>query len=85
MEKIPKMSGILQGNCSETCRNTPQKRPMNGFPKKNSLTRHRCFLGTPAATSYKKNKYLVKVHEALFCYNTYVFLGIAKDSSDCLW
>ena len=39
MEKIPKMSGVLRGNCCETCRNIPQKTHMNGFIKKNSLTR----------------------------------------------
>ena len=25
MEKIPKMSGVLQGGCCETCCNIPQK------------------------------------------------------------
>ena len=43
MEKIPKMSGVLRGNCCETCRNIPQKTPMNGFTKKNSLTRQMLF------------------------------------------
>ena len=33
------MSGILQGNCSETCRNIPQNTRMNGFAKKNPLAR----------------------------------------------
>ena len=38
MEKIPKMSGVLQGSCCETCRNIPHKTPMKEFTKKNSLT-----------------------------------------------
>ena len=37
------MSGVLQGNCCETCLNIPQKAPMNGFTKKNSLTREMLF------------------------------------------
>ena len=32
------MSGVLRGSSCETCRNIPQKTPMNGFTKKNSLT-----------------------------------------------
>ena len=28
MQKIPKMSGVLRGNCCETCRNIPQKTPL---------------------------------------------------------
>ena len=44
MKKIPKMSGVLRGNCGETCRNIPQKTPMNGFTKKSSLTRRMLFL-----------------------------------------
>ena len=39
MKQIPKMSAILRGNYRETCRNIPQKTPMNGFTKENSLTR----------------------------------------------
>ena len=31
------MSGILRGNCCETCHNIPQKTPVNGFTKKNFL------------------------------------------------
>ena len=35
MKKIPKIRSVLQGNCCETCRNIPQKTPMNGeFTKK---------------------------------------------------
>ena len=41
---LPKMSGVLRGNCCETCRNIFQKTPMNGFTKKNSLTRQMLFL-----------------------------------------
>ena len=33
------MSGVLQGNCCQTCRKIPQKTHMNGCTKKNSLTR----------------------------------------------
>ena len=40
MKKIPKASGVLRGNCCETCCNISQKTPMNGLTKKNSLTRH---------------------------------------------
>ena len=40
MKKKPNMSGVLRGNFCETCRNVPQKTPMNRFTKKNSLTRH---------------------------------------------
>ena len=43
MKKIPNMSGVLRGNSCETCRNIPQKVPMNGFTKKNSLTRQMLF------------------------------------------
>ena len=43
MKQIPKMNDILRGNCCETCRNTPQKTLMNGFTKKNSLTRQMIF------------------------------------------
>ena len=43
MEKIPKMSGVLRGNCCETCRNIPQKAPMKKFTMKNSLTRQMLF------------------------------------------
>ena len=32
------MSGVLRGNCCETCRNILQKGSMNEFTKKNSLT-----------------------------------------------
>ena len=31
MEKMPKISGVLRGNCCETCCNILQKTPMNGF------------------------------------------------------
>ena len=40
MTQIPKLSGTLQGNSYETCRNSPQKIPMNGFTKKYSLRGH---------------------------------------------
>ena len=33
MEKIPKMSGVLQGSCCETCGNILQKTPMKDFTK----------------------------------------------------
>ena len=52
MKQIPKMSGFLRGNSCETCHNIPQKTPMNGFIKKNFLTRQ-MHLGTPVATSYR--------------------------------
>ena len=42
MEKIPKMSGVLRGNCFETC-NIPQKTPMKKFTKKNYLIRQMLF------------------------------------------
>ena len=34
MEKIPRMSGVLRGNCCETCLNIPQKSPINEFTEK---------------------------------------------------
>ena len=37
------MSGALRGNCCETCCNIPQKTPMNGFTKKNSLRKQMFF------------------------------------------
>ena len=37
------MSGVLRDNCWETCRNIPQKTPMNDFTKYNSLTRQMLF------------------------------------------
>ena len=43
MEKIPKMSVVLRGNCCETCRNIPQKTSMKKFTRKNSLTRQMHF------------------------------------------
>ena len=43
MKQIPKMSGILRGNCCETCRNIPRKTPTNVVSKKNSLTRQMLF------------------------------------------
>ena len=43
MKQTLKMSGILGGNYFETYRNIPQKTPMNGFAKKNSLTRQMLF------------------------------------------
>ena len=46
MKKIPKMSGVLRGNCCEICRNIPQKTPMNGCTNKNSLTRQMLFGNT---------------------------------------
>ena len=36
---MPKATGVLRGNCCETCRNIPQKTPMDEFTKKNSLAR----------------------------------------------
>ena len=38
------MSGVLRGNCCETCHNIPQKIPTKKFTKKNSLTRQMQFL-----------------------------------------
>ena len=67
MNKIPNMSGILRGNCCETC-HIPQKTPMNGFTKKNPLTRKMLY-----RNACRKEKY------------TYIYFGIAKDSSDCFW
>ena len=43
MKQIPKMSRILLGNCCETCHNVPQITPMNGYARKNSLTKHMLF------------------------------------------
>ena len=46
MEKIPKISGVLRGNCCEACRNIPKKtqqQPMKKFTNKNSLTRQMLF------------------------------------------
>ena len=63
------MSGVLRGNCCETYRNIPQKTLMNGCTKKNSLTR----------------QILFREALPLFCYNTYISLGIAKNLSDCFW
>ena len=37
------MSGVLRGNCCATYRNIPKKTLMNGFSKKNSLTRQMLF------------------------------------------
>ena len=52
MGKIPEISGVLRGNCCETCHYIPQKMPMMEFIKKNSITRQK-LLGTSAATFYK--------------------------------
>ena len=52
MEKIPKMSGVLRGNCCETCRNIPQKEPMKKFYQQEFFSKA-CFSGTSAASSYK--------------------------------
>ena len=43
MQKIPKMSVVFRGNCCETCRNIPQKTPMNGLTKNNPLIRSYAF------------------------------------------
>ena len=52
MEKIPKMSGVLQGGSCETCCNIPQKKHLwSGLPS--SLQQDRCLFETSAATSYK--------------------------------
>ena len=37
------MSGVLQGNCYESCRNIPRKAPIKEFTKKNCLTRQMLF------------------------------------------
>ena len=37
------MSGVLLGNCSETCCDIPQKALMKEFTKKNCLTRQMIF------------------------------------------
>ena len=42
-EKIPKISGVLRGNCLETCCNILQKVLIKKFTKKNSLTRQVLF------------------------------------------
>ena len=52
MEKIPKMSRVLRGNCCETCRNIPQKEPMKKFYQQEFFSKA-CFSGTSAASSYK--------------------------------
>ena len=39
MEKIPKMDGVLRGNCCQTCRNIPLKTPMKKLTMKDSLIR----------------------------------------------
>ena len=39
MEKIPKVSGVLRGNCREGCLSIPQKTPMKEFAKKSCLTK----------------------------------------------
>ena len=41
MEKTPKVSDVLRGNCCQTCRNIPQKTPMKKLTKKNSLINKR--------------------------------------------
>ena len=51
------MSGILRGNCCETCRNIPQKTPMNGFTKKNSLTRKMLFWNVGSNVLQIKKKF----------------------------
>ena len=51
MEKTPKMSGVLRGNCCETCPNISQKTSIKEFTKKSSLARQILY-GTSAATSY---------------------------------
>ena len=49
---MEKMSGILGGDCGETCRNITLKTSINKFIKKN-FPQDRYFFGTTAATSYK--------------------------------
>ena len=41
--RAPKIGAVLRGNCCETCLDIPQKTTMNGFTKKNSLTRQKLF------------------------------------------
>ena len=55
MEKIPKISSILRGNCCEICINIPHETPMNKFTKRNALARQMLFFGTSAVTSFKTN------------------------------
>ena len=43
MEKIPKMSDVLQGICGKTYCNIPQKTSMKEFTNKNSLTKQILF------------------------------------------
>ena len=43
MEIIPKISGVLRGNCCESCRNIPSKIPMKEFTEKKVLTRQMHF------------------------------------------
>ena len=43
MEEIPKISGVLRGNCCEHFHNISHKKPMKEFTKTNSLTREILF------------------------------------------
>ena len=58
MEEIPKISGVLRGNCCENFRNISHKKPMKEFTKTNSLTREILFRNLQQLLINKK-----KIHE----------------------
>ena len=70
------MSGVLRGNCCETCRNIFLKTPMKQFTKKNSLTRHTFSERLQQLLINKENIYKLQMTLGLFCmnYNTYMYL-----------
>ena len=59
MEKITEMSGVLGGNCFQTCSYIPQKTYIDGLTKEKSLTRQ-VLLGASTTISYKQKNYLIK-------------------------
>ena len=87
MEKTPKWSGILRGNCCETYRNIPQKTSTNEFTKKNSLVRQILF--QKVCSNFLQITEMFEVAIAsrfvLFEVVMIIYLRIVKDSSECFW
>ena len=77
MEEILKMSGVLRGNCCETCHDILQKAPMNGFTKKYSLKRQMHFRNVCSNVLYTKeifDEVIVGSRFVLFEVKVFIYL-----------
>ena len=84
VEKLPKTSGAFRGNYCQTCGNITQINIWEEFFNRQMLFRNVC----KQILMIKRNIWR-SCSRLSVCfvwnYNTYISLGIVKDSSDCFW